>query len=162
LRKIEERDWEFARRLLLCVAAASRPLRVDELAEILAFDFEAGPVPKFREDWRPKNPVEALLSACSTMLSVPNNRKSNLKPVQLAQFSVIEFLTSTRLAETRDNISRRYHISMTSAHTVIAQACLGVLLYLDKDVTRDSLTKFPFAIYAAEHWFEHARFGGVS
>ena len=160
MQEIEETDWDSARRLLLCVAAASRPLRVDELAEILAFGFEAGPIPKFREDWRLKNPIEALLFTCSTMLSVLNIRQS--KVVQLAHFSVIEFLMFTRFAEKCNNISRHYHISMTLAHTAIAQACLGVLLHLDKDVTRDSLTQFPFAIYAAEHWFEHARFEGVS
>jgi len=39
---------------------------------------------------------------------------------------------------------------------------LGILLHLDKDVTRDTLAKFPLAEYAAEHWFEHARSEGVS
>ena len=51
---------------------------------------------------------------------------------------------------------------MTPAHTLVAQTCLGVLLHLDPNITRDSLTTFPLAKYAAEHWFEHARFEGVS
>jgi len=69
---------------------------------------------------------------------------------------VKEFLTSSRFAEKRDIISRHYHVSMTPAHTLVVQACLGILLHLDKDVTRDSLTKFPLAEYAARHWVEHA------
>ena len=73
-----------------------------------------------------------------------------------------EFLTSSRFAEKYDNISRRYHISMSPAHSFVAQACLGVLLHLDKDITTQSLPQFPFAEYAAQHWFEHARFEGVS
>ena len=48
LGKIEEANWEDARRLLQCIAAAFRPLRVEELADILALDFSAGPVPKLR------------------------------------------------------------------------------------------------------------------
>src|ERR1700730_10100903 len=40
LREIKEAKWKSARRLLLCVAVASRPLRVEELAEVLAFDFD--------------------------------------------------------------------------------------------------------------------------
>jgi hypothetical protein len=49
------------------------------------------------------------------------------------------------------------------AHTLAAQACLGLLLHLDKDViTRDSLEKWPLAEYAAEHWNGHAQFGDVS
>jgi len=50
LREIKSTNWEFARRLFLCVAVASRPLRAEGLAEFLAFDFEAGPIPEFRED----------------------------------------------------------------------------------------------------------------
>ena len=72
-----------------------------------------------------------------------------------------DFLTSTRLAETSDIIIRRYHISMTSAHTLAAQACLGILLHLDEDITRDCLHKFPLAEYAARHWLDHARFENV-
>ena len=34
LREINDRNWEFAGRLILCVAVASRP-RVEELAEFL-------------------------------------------------------------------------------------------------------------------------------
>jgi len=69
---------------------------------------------------------------------------------------------SSRFAEKCDNLPCRYHISMTPAHTLVAQACLGMLLHLDQNITRDSLPRFPLAEYAAEHWFEHARFEGVS
>jgi hypothetical protein len=81
--------------------------------------------------------------------------------VQFAHFSVKEYLTSARLAEAKDTISR-FHVSMTAAHTIVAQACLGVLLHLDENVTKDSLENFPLAEYAAEHWVGHARFENVS
>ena len=159
LQEIDGTNWEFARRLLLCVAVVSRPLRVEELAECLAFDFNAGPIPKYREDWRLEDPVEAVLSTCSTLLTVLNVDGSQV--IQFSHFSVKEFLTSSRFNEKGDTISRHYHISMTPAHTLVAQACLGILLYLDGNITRDDLDKFPLANYAAEHWFEHARFEGV-
>ena len=159
LREIKDTNSEYARRLLLCVAVASRPLRVTELAETLAFDF-VGPIPAFREECRLKNPVEAVLSTCSTLLSVVEYRGSRV--MQFAHFSVKEFLTSTRFAEKRNTISGRYHISMTPAHTVMTQLCLGMLLHLDRNITRNSLTRFPLAEYAAQHWFKHARFEGVS
>ena len=158
LREIKDTNSEYARRLLLCVAVASRPLRVEELAEILAFDFE-GPIPAFHEDSRLKNPVEAVLSICSTLLSIVEYRDSQV--AQFAHFTVKEFLTSTRFAEKHNSISTRYHISLTPAHTVITQACLGMLFHLDQSITKDSLARFPLAEYAAEHWFEHARFDGV-
>ena len=68
---------------------------------------------------------------------------------------------SARLAESKDTISR-FHVSMTPAHTIVARACLGVLLYLDENITKDSLKDSPLAEYAAEHWVEHARVENVS
>ena len=102
----------------------------------------------------------AVLSTCSTLLAIVDDRGSPV--IQFSHFSVKEFLTSTRLAETTDIISRRYHVSMTPAHTLVAQACLGILLHLNKDVTRSSLEDSPLAKYAAEHWVDHARFEDVS
>ena len=160
LREIKSTNWECARRLFLCVAAASRPLRVEELAEFLAFDFKAGPIPKFHEDWRLEDPWEAVLSTCSTLLAPVNVDDSSV--IQFSHFSVKEFLTSTRFGEKRDTISCRYHVSITPAHTLVAQVCLAMLLHLDENVTRSRLEQFPLAKYAAKHWVEHACFEGVS
>ena len=160
LEDIDEQNREYAHRLFQCVAAASRPLHVNELAEFLAFDFGAGLTPTFLPDWRPEDPTHTVLSVCSSLLAIVEPDGGS-PVVQFAHFSVKEYLTSTRLAEATATMSR-LHVSMTRAHTVIAQACLGVLLHLDKDVTNDSLEKFPLAKYAAEHWVGHARFEDVS
>ena len=140
LQEIDGTNWEFARRLLLCVAVVSRPLRVEELAECLTLEFKTGPIPKYREDWRPEDSVDAVLSACSTVLVLVNVDGSQI--IQFSHSSVKEFLTSSRFAEKGNIISRQYHISMTSAHTLVAQACLGILLSLDEIITRDDLDKF--------------------
>lgn len=162
LRGIKDAKWEFAHRMFQFVAVAVRPLRVDELADLLAFDFKAGPIPNFREDWRRKDPVHAVLSTCSSLLVVVDQYGIG-KVIQFSHFSVKEFLTSTRLAETGDIISHRYHFSMTSAHTLASKACLGILLHFDKDVvTRGSLIDFPLVEYASKHWIDHVRFEDVS
>ena len=90
---------------------ASRLLQVEELAEILAFELDAGPIPKLREECRLKDPVEAVtvLSTCLTLLSLVNVGDSQV--VQFAHM-VKEFLTSTRFSEKCDTTSSRYHISM--------------------------------------------------
>ncbi len=167
LRGIQEADcqWAFAHRVFQFVAVGSRPLRVKELAELFAFDFNAGSTPKFDEDCRleDSDPTDTVLSACSTLLSIVDSGHRWGNVIQFSHFSVKEFLTSTRLGETTDTISRRYRISMTPAHTFAAQVCLGILLHLDKDViTRDSLEDFPLAKCAAEHWADHAQFEDVS
>ena len=160
LEEIDEQNREYAHRLFQCVAAASRPLLVNELAEFLAFDFETGSTPTFLADWRPEDPTHTVLSVCSSLLAI-------VKPdggspvVQFAHFSVKEYLTSARLVKTTATISL-FHVSMTAAHTIVAQACLSILLHLDENVTKDSLDDFPLAEYAAEHWVGHARFEDVS
>src|SRR5260221_212489 len=117
LREINKGDWELAHRLFQCIAVATRPLLVEELAEILAFDFRAGPIPKLREDWRPEDPVEAVLSICTTLISLINVENSQV--IQFSHFSVREFLTSARLAENHDIICRCNHISSTPPHTLV-------------------------------------------
>ena len=147
LQDIDKANWKFAHRIFQCVSVTSRPLRVEELAEFLAFDFDAAPTPEFRPSWRPLDPLGAVLSACSSLLGVV--KVDGSKVIQFSHFSVKEFLTSTRLTESRDTISR-YHVSMTPAHTLVAQVCLGTLLHLDENITSDSLKNFPLAEYAAE------------
>jgi len=157
---IHNANWKFARRLFQCVAVASRPLLVEELAEFLSFDFDVGPIPAFRADWRPEDPIGAVLSTCSSLLAVI--KRGGLIFIQFCHFSVKEYLTSTRLAGAKEFISR-YHISMAPAHTLMVQACLGLLLHLDeKEITRDNLKNFPIAEYAAKYWVDHARFDSVS
>jgi ankyrin repeat protein len=163
LREIDKSNWQFAHQLFQFVSVSSRPLRVEELAELLAFDFEAGPVPEFHEDWHLEDPVDAVLSVCSSLLAVVNVEGYESPVIQFSHVSVKEFLTSTRLAEASDIIHRRFHVSMTSAHTLASLACLGIILHFDEDtITRDSLETYPLAEYAAEHWVYHARFEGVS
>ena len=159
LEDIGDQNWEYAHRLFQCVAAASRPLTITELAEFLAFDFEAECTPEYLEDWRPDDPGQAVFSTCSSLLSVVNIDGSRV--VQFTHFSVKEYLVSTRIAKAKDAVSR-FHVSMTSAHTMVAQACLGTLLHLDESITKTGLERYPLAEYAAAHWIGHSQFEGVS
>jgi hypothetical protein len=63
LREISKANQGVAHRIFQFVAVAVRPLRVEELAELLAFDFDAGPIAKFHEDWRLEDPIHAILSS---------------------------------------------------------------------------------------------------
>jgi len=160
LKDIDEASWELSHRLFQVVAVAARPLRVQELAQFLGFDFATGPIPNFCGTWLLEDPVDAVLSATSSLLAVVDVHGSPV--VQFAHFSVKEFLTSPRLSKANDNIPHGYHISTTYAHTLAAQACLGILLHLEKNITRGDLERFPLAEYAAEHWVDHAQFEDVS
>src|SRR6202789_2620780 len=161
LGEIRKPNQGHAHRMLQCLVVAVRPLRVEELAEVLAFDFNVpvGTTPKLNPGWRWEDQKEAVMSACSSLVTIVKNGDSRV--VQFSHFSVKEFLTADRLAEPIRDVSR-YHIRLEAAHTILAQACLGVLLRLDNRVDRDSIKAFPLALYAAEYWPTHARAENVS
>ena len=160
LREIKKPNQGHAQRLLNCLVAAVRPLKLHELAEVLAFDFDAvgaEGIPELRSDWSLSWEVreEAIMSACSNLVTVV--RKDGWEIVQFSHFSVKEFLTANRLAEPIRDVSC-YHIRLDAAHTILVRACLGVLLRLKSSI----ITKFPLARYAAECWGTHAQFEDVS
>ena len=161
LKEIRKPNWDHARRVLQCLVVAIRPLRVEELAEILAVDFddEAG-MPKLNPNWRWEEQEQALLTSCSSLIAIVEADESRI--VQFSHFSVKEFLTSDRLATSNGDISR-YYIDLEPAHTILAQACLSVLLRSDDPVDESGVGNgSPLAEYAAEHWTTHAQAGRVS
>jgi hypothetical protein len=83
--------------LLQCLVAAVRPLQVKELAEVHAFDFNAGGIPKLNQGWRHVDQEEAVMSACSSLVMIVED--GNSRVVQFSHFSVKEVLMANRLAE---------------------------------------------------------------
>jgi ankyrin repeat protein len=112
------------------------------------------------ETWRPEHPEEAVLSTCSTLIAVIDDKGSKI--VQFSHFSVKEFLTSGRLQASEVGSIRDYYIPLEPAHTTLARTCLTVLLQFDENVDKRRLATFPLAFYAAQHWVDHAKFGDVS
>jgi len=88
-------------------------------------------------------------------------RDGDSRVVQFSHFSVKEYLTSARLAQSGGDVSR-FHVNLNAAHTILAQACLGTLLRLDEHASNGGSDGFPLVEYAAEHWLEHAQFEDVS
>ncbi len=177
LREINKANWDHAHRLLQCLTVAVRPLRVAELAEVLAIDFGIATregTSKLNTDWRWEDNEEAVLTACSSLISIVNDddddrsrdddrhRHHDSRVVQFSHFSVKEYLTSSRIAHPSACISR-FHILLEPAHTILAKACLGVLLQLDELVDEHNVNDmFPLVRYAAEHWVDHAQFENIS
>ena len=161
LKGIHENNRERACRLLHCLAVAVRPLRVEELAEILTFDFDAAHegIPKFHAERRPKDREEAVLSICSSLITIVDNRGSRV--VQFSHFSVKEFLTSSHLASSTEQLSP-YHTLPRPSHTILAQVCLGLLLHSDSSDDNESVKASPLAEYAARNWITHAQFEDVA
>ena len=160
LREVKKPNQSHARRLLQCLVVAIRPLRVEELAEVLAIDFDdAEGIPKLNPSWRWEDRERALLTSCSSLIAIINTGDSRV--VQFSHFSVKEYLTSARLATSSQDVSN-YHITLKPAHTILAQACVSVLLQLgDNDGPGDVEKNGPLTMYAAQYWVGHAQFEDV-
>ena len=154
--EIAKRGYAYC--LLQFLAFSIRPLCVEELAEVLAVRVEDGNDTEYDCDWRPEDARQAVLSACSSLITIVNVDGSSV--VHFSHFSVKEFLMSSRLANAGEHLSL-YHILPHSAHLFISQASLSVLLNLGSDVVKDVAEKRPFTIYAARYWVDHAKFEGV-
>jgi ankyrin repeat protein len=160
LQEIPKANRKHARHLFQCLLVAVRPLYVEELAELFAIEFEQDMLPSFKEGWRPVNAEEAVLSTCSSLISVIENKGSKI--TQFSHFSVKEYLTSDRLRTSEIGNIRLYYIPLDSAHITLARACLTVLLQLDEYVDKERLETLPLASYAAKHWVDHAEYGDVA
>ena len=162
LREIGPANRDHAHRLLQCLTMAIRPLRVEELADILTLDFDGAgeATPNFHEDWRWEDRQRSVLSTCSSLITIIEGRYSRV--IQFSHFSVKEFLTSDRLSTSKGDASY-FHIMAEPAHTTLAQACLGILLQLDGSSDNSQVYRgLPFTEYASRHWVEHAQFGVVA
>ena len=159
LKGIPQERQGYAQHLFQCVAESIRPLHVEELADILAIEFDAGELPRYHMDWRPDHPEEEVLSICSSLISIVDIDGSRV--VRFSHFSVKEYLTSERLANAGKALSQ-YHILPHSAHAILAKASLSVLLALDDHADKDTMKNFPLVIYAARYWVDHAHLHGVS
>ena len=158
LRAIDKEKQGYAHRLFQCLVVSVRPLHVEELAEIFAIQPNKDSIPTFNSGWRPEKAEEAVLSACSTLVAVVNVEGKEV--VQFSHFSVKEYLTSDRIASSE--FVSHFHILQRPAHTLLARACLSVLLQLDDHIDDIQLKNSPLARYAAQHWTDHARFENVS
>ena len=116
-----------------------------------------------------------MLSTCSSLVIIIDdkdegedkgddgnkNKTEDSRIVQFSHFSVKEFLMSSRFVGSSRDVSH-YHIEPEPAHTILAQACLGILLQMDDRVSRNEIKNFPLAIYAVQYWVKHARAENVS
>lgn len=168
-------------RILQFLTFSERPLRIEEAVDAIAVDVASRPY--FDQNNRMPIPEEILKYCSSlvtvatrTIEPVPVRRVcrtllrdeydefgSNLKDsdeevgavkeLQLAHFSVKEYLMSGRLEE-----SFRNHLSERAARSSIVEVCVGYLLEMDATLSpREVQRRNPMARYSAQYWPAHAR-----
>lgn len=151
LGRISEENYELAMRIFHWLLFSARPLRIEELAELAAVDFNGDPI-IIERFWEP----DEILKICPGLLTTleEHNESDESEPkilVRLAHISVREYLLSHDI---RKGQAARYQVEETAAHISITECCLLYMRLFDKPLP-DAEKEFPLAIYAAEYWLYH-------
>ncbi|KAK1984922.1 LOW QUALITY PROTEIN: pfs domain-containing protein [Colletotrichum cereale] len=150
-----------AKRLLQFLTFSERPLRIEEAVDVITV--VTTNKPRFNTKNRMPQPEEISIY-CSSLVAVvtraSKNGENEVKELQLAHFSVKEYLISDRLEQ---NISGAFKELLARAS--IAEVCLSYLLDLDHCLSLPEIGQsYPLAQYAARYWMSHAiqaKTGGV-
>ena len=139
-------------RILQFLIHSERPLRVDEVVDMIAVDTKGKP--RFDPNNRLPVPHEISRSCSSLVVSVTRETRNEgeITEIQLAHFSVKEYLVSDRLER---NMTQ--HFEETTARASIAMVSLTYLLELNHNLSVQQITEsFPLARYCARYWMDHA------
>jgi len=176
LGSIEEQYREAAHTALQWLAFSVRPLRLEEIVEVVAVVL--GGSTGFLDE-RPSNPQDAL-GICSSLVTISSNSNDELpdtsndglsdasnddlsdtsnkqtSQIYLAHYSVKEYLTSDRILA---GSASAFACFETSANRNITELCLTYLSSFERPdtLTYGSLTAFPLLSYASRFWFKHAQ-----
>jgi hypothetical protein len=157
---IDKEDSEYAVRILQWLAFSSRPLLVEEIAEVVAIDVERKPA--FNSEEVLEDPSE-VLSICSSLVTITTTRqrfstssKDHSKVVALAHYSVKEYLVSKRILQSR---AARYSMQEIVCNEFIAKTCIGYLLQfqVEGSLSDESIQESKLAQYAAKFWITHTQ-----
>jgi len=183
LSNIDEDYRRDALKILQWLTYSARPLRLEEVAEVITIDVEESP--RFDPEKRYPEPRD-VWTICSSLISLEdealedayegngpvlrfppstacdgtacngNPKNSTRVIVRLAHFSVKEYLISPSI---RNGRVKDYSIQEVDTNTLIAKSSLAYLLQFDEpgSLTTRSVLEYPLANYAAECWTKHAR-----
>jgi ankyrin repeat protein len=181
LDSIPGENKQSAVRILQLLTYSERPLSVAGVVDAIAVDITEKPY--FDQKYRMPDTDEILVycsslvvivprsvifddeysdyessdDICASEQHVPGKHMDPIFVLQLAHFSVKEYLTSDRFC---GPLSAELH--ETAARLSIAVICLSYLLQLDRYTFFDKIeAEFPFAQYCAASWLHHAAAVGV-
>jgi ankyrin repeat protein len=155
-----QQDAKYA---LAWLAFSERPLQLTELAEAIAIDPKSNRPFDPEERFPDPESVFQILSSLITVSSDDNWDQAFASPdtscsavtVQLAHFSVKEYLVSDRILQ---GPARYFAASTSIAQRFIAECCLVYILqYVFSPLIEDStqFVTFPLLKYASAYWYMH-------
>jgi ankyrin repeat protein len=145
----------YALRILQWVAFSIRPLFIDEVAEVVAIDPKRDPA--FDCDEVLEDPLE-VLNICSSLVTMVVDQGSPRQVVELAHYSVKEYLVSDRICTGK---AAMYSMREDTSHDSIAASCLGYLLQLpEPSLGLKFLRPCGLAGYSTPYWPSHVEKAG--
>ncbi|KAI9709873.1 MAG: hypothetical protein M1812_007581 [Candelaria pacifica] len=155
-------------RIFQWLVYSARPLRLEEIVDVIAVDQEGEP--RFDIERRFAEPLD-VLTICSSLVTVVEEEKGepgSMPPVfvstgktliRLAHFSVKEYLVSGTI---QAGSAAWCGIQEVPANRSMAEVCLAYLLQFDQYSfdKQKTIEEYPLAGYAAEFWFQHANLAG--
>jgi hypothetical protein len=134
LRVIDEQHEQKAYAVLQWLAFSARPLLLSELAVSIIIQPRSESYLDPDETLMDEDQVLDFLPAglVRKVFKTAQGQWSRLPYVQLAHFSVLEYLKSSRMCS---DLRLKYQIEEINAHTMIAEACLAYLLYIGETET---------------------------
>jgi len=148
LGRIHSEDMEMTRNALKWLICCSRSLTLTELAIAIAIR----PGRPFNEEEK-LDDDELLLQILGSLVRL--NRLNNT--IDLAHFSVIEYLTTPHLGDGTPNL---HFIDPEDGHVDLLESCLTYLSFIERDVPGDPGGNEPqdsFLQYGTFHWSFHAK-----
>ncbi|KAJ5155715.1 hypothetical protein N7492_008518 [Penicillium capsulatum] len=153
---IAEENFDDVRRVLTLLCFSARPLTINELIDAHAVDLNE-PC-QLDRDGRSYFEKVGLVDVCLGLVELStvegDDGQSNTF-VRIAHFSVQEYLQSDRILQQK---AKGFAMQSARANTEIARICLVYLLEpaLSRGpLGKEKLTEFPFARFAAMHWYDH-------
>ncbi|GAB1210767.1 hypothetical protein APSETT445_009565 [Aspergillus pseudonomiae] len=132
LDKVEEKDINIAREILLLLCLAPVPLDIRTIADAVTL-----------------RSSDLIVKICTTALVIVSTDGA----IRLAHFSVKEYLV---VSESSD----QYRFSETKGHHELAIKTINLLLSQNETLTAEVAMSQPFLIYAAKHWCTHVTAAG--
>ncbi|RFU30804.1 hypothetical protein B7463_g5547, partial [Scytalidium lignicola] len=149
-----EEHREDAIRILQFLTFSERPLTIGAVVDAIAVNL-SGDL-QFDPSYRMPIPRE-ILRICSSLVSLAteelNDKTKGVIELELAHFSVKEYLISGRVEE-----SFRESMTEICAQGSITRVCLSYLSHLDNRCPVEKINaEFPLAGYSVQYWMNHAR-----
>jgi ankyrin repeat protein len=155
LSNIEAESADDARRILILLCTAKRPLAVEELIDGIAV--ELGEDPKFNKDSRLMN-EDDIRHICPGFIEIHVHQEDDIPwgpyktAVRIAHYSVQEYLESDRILAGE---TASFSVRPMQASTEVASICLAYLMDPELCEAPMYVTGFPFAMYAMRNWPDH-------